>query len=321
MLLTTDSWDTCGVTGAAVGQIAGQGDPATLSTDVAEGLRFNLDQPLDTDEEKQQFFDDLYAVIVAAGVPANQKTSQWVANVVEFLDADQAATQLTPIGGGAALQGVEPSTIEESQRDKLGTWDPGTVESAALLLGVPSDTKEELERKLRDNIPVESLAVEQPEILDVVTVASPFRATVFADVGERPPLCRWREPGRINVNTCDDEVWKAMVGSDIPRPFKTQPAQRPSDLLRKVPEVFSGPGLGSTVTRLNRGLANRLANIGTTRSDVFAVWITLEMTDQPGQEPHFHRLFAIIDRSIPVGHAPGQNLNARDTVRVLRHLE
>jgi hypothetical protein len=84
--------------------------------------------------------------------------------------------------------------------------------------------------------------------------------------------------------------------------------------------VITGPA--RDVRSLNLGLAHRLANIATTRSDVFAVWITLEWTPAGANAvPTYHRLFAIVDRSIPVGHAAGQDLNARDTLRVLRHLE
>jgi hypothetical protein len=56
---------------------------------------------------------------------------------------------------------------------------------------------------------------------------------------------------------------------------------------------------------------------------VFAVWITVEMADSAAlDEPkQYRRLFAIVDRSIPVGYSPGVNLNARDTVRLVRYLD
>ena len=69
--------------------------------------------------------------------------------------------------------------------------------------------------------------------------------------------------------------------------------------------------------------ANRMANCGTIRSHVFAVWITLKISDNSagGPAPTFRRLFAIVDRSIPVGFSKGENLNVRDTIRLQRYLE
>jgi hypothetical protein len=67
----------------------------------------------------------------------------------------------------------------------------------------------------------------------------------------------------------------------------------------------------------------RLANTATIRSQVFAVWITVKITDDSPNAPSpvTKRMFAIIDRSIPVGYAPGQDLNVRDTIRLKRYLD
>jgi hypothetical protein len=142
---------------------------------------------------------------------------------------------------------------------------------------------------------------------------------VFTTAGGRR-LCRWREPGRVNVNTCDERVWEAMTDQNAANPFQTAPAQSAGRLQLDAPDLFSQPD--QDVRSLDRGLANRLANIGTPRSDVFAVWITLELKESAADSsPEYRRLFAIVDRSVPVGHAPGRNLNARDAIRVVRHLE
>jgi hypothetical protein len=76
-----------------------------------------------------------------------------------------------------------------------------------------------------------------------------------------------------------------------------------------------------TAVRTTR--ANRVANIASTRSNVFAVWVTVEMSDSgaPDQPKQYRRLFAMVDRSIPVGYCPGVNLNARDAVRLIRYLD
>jgi hypothetical protein len=69
--------------------------------------------------------------------------------------------------------------------------------------------------------------------------------------------------------------------------------------------------------------AIRLANTATIRSQVFAVWITVRITDDSPNAPSpvTKRLFAIIDRSISVGYAPGLDLNVRDTIRLKRFLD
>jgi len=324
MLVTTDSWDTCGMVGEAARKRDAYSGAATLPDEAKEGIRFNLDRPLTTQSQKQKFFEDFVAVVVAAGAPA-AKAAQWCANVVEFIDNDVPATPPEPFTmpagiAGGAVTGVEPGALPQAIRDLLPVKDPGSFESPAVLLAVPTGTKEEIEQKLAPPQPIKSLVIDHPEILDAVTVASPFRSTVFVEAGGRT-LCRWREPGRINVNTCDDKVWKALTGANLTNPFKAgPPAQSLSDLLLRLPQVIASPD--RDVRSLNLNLAHRLANIATTRSDVFAVWVTLEVkqsaTDRP---PEYYRLFAIVDRSIPVGHAAGQNLNARDTFRVLRHLE
>lgn len=323
LLVTTDSWDTCGLVGTTADKVMSS-DPAKLPDDTKEGLRCNLGGRVLTDPTaKQKLFKDLLAIVVAAGAPDDVNTAQWAANVVDFIDADADPTANSY--AGATLTGVEPSTLPATFRDALPVKNPGAFESPALLLAVPPGTKAQIELALNPPPPltpqpIVSLAVTHPEILDAVTVASPFESTVFFTFGGNK-YCRWREPGRINVNTSDDKVWGAITGSSIPNPFKAgPPARSPSDLLLKVPQVFTAPN--KDVRALNVGLANRLANIATARSDVFAVWITLEWTPaSTNPVPTYHRLFAIVDRSIPVGHVAGQDLNARDTIRVLRHLE
>ena len=74
---------------------------------------------------------------------------------------------------------------------------------------------------------------------------------------------------------------------------------------------------------LTYSTAIRLANVATIRSNVFAVWVTLKTIDRSANAapPTYHRTFAIVDRSIPVGYNAGETLNARDTIRLQRFLE
>ena len=68
--------------------------------------------------------------------------------------------------------------------------------------------------------------------------------------------------------------------------------------------------------------AIRLANTVTATSNCFAVWVTVRITDTSpcAGSPITKRLFAIIDRSIPVGYSPNEDLNVRDCIRLKRYI-
>ena len=169
--------------------------------------------------------------------------------------------------------------------------------------------------------PVVSLVKAYPKILDTMKVAF-FNSTLT----ENPQ----REPGRVNINTCDAEVWKVVLGGAAgkPNPFSIAndgtgtPAKKISDILLRPSLVFQGD-TECDVTKVDHNVAHWLANVATVRSHVFAVWITLEITDDTASAPTktFKRLFAIVDRSIPVGFSKGEDLNVRDTIRLVRYLE
>jgi hypothetical protein len=74
---------------------------------------------------------------------------------------------------------------------------------------------------------------------------------------------------------------------------------------------------------------NRLNNSVTTRSNVYAVWVTIgyfEKDPITGNEFEVlpvkrHRAFYIFDRSIPVGYEPGKNHNVLDAVLLRRIIQ
>ena len=258
-------------------------------------------------------------------------------------------------------------------------------------------------------------------LLEMVGVRSPFAGTELqtdpaATGGNIDPyyytLSKYREPGKVNLNTIFDEtVWNCMTdgvrdrGPDwkfleisrsgyadnidasgnfvlsntvagsptaFANPFRgplgrnlvpvsglAGTAEANTTLLRAPgvddtsqtdPLFGSTYGLatnpvasGDVAPMLRYGDMSRLANMATTRSNAFAVWITVgyfEVTntgavDQGHPDGYYldaelgtdtgdinrHRSFYIIDRSIPVGFLRGEDLNAEKAIRLRRFIE
>jgi hypothetical protein len=78
--------------------------------------------------------------------------------------------------------------------------------------------------------------------------------------------------------------------------------------------------------------AMRLPNLVTNQSNVFAVWVTVSLYEYDpitgfGNEyigenglPEREKQFFMIDRTIPVGYKPGENLNTERTILLQRRL-
>jgi hypothetical protein len=300
MRVTTDSWDTTGLVGQAASKVAAVASATGLPQAVIDGRRFDINASM---ANAATYADWLYNVIVAAGVN-HEKSRQWVANVIDYRDKDALPATVT-------ISGTSVTGNEASQYTSLGGNAASEMfTSIGQLLCVPRGSQQDLADPQCPPELKRSLAVDFPVILDAVMVASPFAMTVAANP--------WREPGRVNVNTCDDDVWKAVLGGTTANPYA--PAQSTGNMLTNASLLFSDPE--RTFTSVNVARANRLANIATTRSNVFGAWVTVEITDSaaPDQKA-YRRAFAIVDRSIPVGYCPGVNLNARDTLRLVRYLE
>ncbi len=83
---------------------------------------------------------------------------------------------------------------------------------------------------------------------------------------------------------------------------------------------------------VNYQRAMRLPNLVTNQSNVFAVWITIGLFEYdeatgigaeyvgPSGSVERTKSFYIIDRSIPVGFAPGKNYNAEKTILLRRKI-
>ncbi len=295
-LVTSDSWDVTTKTGQAAGQ--------------QPELRFDINSRL----EKGLLAQRLYEAIKAFAGPGKE-TKQWVANVVEFRE-NREDSEAQPIDiDGAMFTGAKPSILEGPAAEG---WLPGEFVSCADLLAIPKGSPGEIQEILAKDPSdpasrLTSLVHDHPAILEAVMVPSRFQQTIAVD-----PT---REPGRVNVNTCSDDIWELVAGDNPPaRP--RAPIGSLWELLEET--VFRGAdGLQPLDIRsMDRALANRLASIATVRSNVFAVWITLEMTDSSAtaDPPTCHRLFAIVDRSIPVEYAQGENRNILQAVRLKRFL-
>jgi hypothetical protein len=220
-----------------------------------------------------------------------------------------------------------------------------------------------------------------PKLLEAAIVPSRFVGSqVSVDPARLAPvgmggipfnqLSRYREPGRVNLNTVvpnrsgdpaaatqlEDAVWLAVLGTDAAVsladyrdpggvPENPAPGSWPAKSLTEMLTLLQGPNI-HVDTHLDqkpsaaRGkswkknrlydenpaaaytTAIRLANVATIRSHVFAVWLTLRVRESgPAGNDSYHRLFAIVDRSRPVGFSAGENLNVGDAIRLLRFLE
>lgn len=171
----------------------------------------------------------------------------------------------------------------------------------------------------------------------------------------------YREPGRINVNTIYDQnvlaallnlnateissVWTNFQNARNNTPFRSI-AQAPESSVLRDFSLFQGTAVSADAgtSEANHPFfrlkdAYRLGNLTTTRSNVFAVWVTMgffevdgnenivtdgngpvELGEQTG-EVRRYRAFYLIDRSIPVGFERGKNHNAENVILLKRMLQ
>jgi hypothetical protein len=230
-----------------------------------------------------------------------------------------------------------------------------------------------------------------------------FAQPNLTSFGLLPPfnrISRYRDPGRVNINTIASEtVWNAITGGRGPTyaamalsrqgttgdtiptsfanpfrpsgsnshvPLTTMKQTRDIDvtLLRSASNgtqpLMESSGFGNLATDPRNSffryeLLNRLGNMVTTRSNVYAIWITvgyfevepnlvetsagsgtytlsydafhpdgLRVAQELGLDTaqvRRHRAFFLVDRTIPVAFVPGQNHNVDKCVLVRRFIE
>lgn len=357
---TTDSWDVPYMTGLAAPAAGDAIRPKFDLTSRQWGARpagLNKGDAADKEKYANELFDSIKVVFPASTPPTG--TEQWCANVAEYwaLAGNQAPQPMT-VGGVSGLTGVVPSDIPARAGvtpAEVGldvNWSGGAgseqeILSAADLLAIPKGSKADIEAIFppqpdgRDPAihPIVSLASEADNrrILDAVGVPSPFTVTtqnersltltVADGVTTAIPV---REPGRVNVNTCSEEIWEAVCGDTRARDSVTM-----NSTWDVVKHAWNATDTTNDVTQVQRGRGSRLATAATVRSNVFAVWITVEVSDDAldAGPPKLFRLFAIVDRSIPVNYVRGVNMvkgvdgagvqattDVRDIIRLKRYL-
>jgi hypothetical protein len=166
--------------------------------------------------------------------------------------------------------------------------------------------------------------------------------SIFSNTTPVNQFSAYREPGRVNLNTItSEEVWNAVIAGPLNAPIvdgSTAGLGIASSSNKTIKTMLEAIGLESGGTDVPEDTdpalavahnpahaiytATRLANTVTTRSNVFAVWITLkeEVAGDP-DSVRYHRGFYIVDRSIPVGFEQGKDHNVWDCVRLRRVIE
>ena len=190
-----------------------------------------------------------------------------------------------------------------------------------------------------------------PGILDFVHVPTRFggsyatlslsNTTVLQAHGlERYPsnhLSLFREPGRVNVNTITTTtsgtaIWTALFGTGTMTSGSLPPVPAGgnvhwrdalgNNLVDTASDAFRNSDLDAYFRYQTAG---RFSNVATTRSNVFAVWVTIGYFDPATgleKEPlRRNRGFYIFDRSIPVGYERGKDYNVRDAILLRRIIE
>ncbi|MBQ3349978.1 MAG: hypothetical protein IJG38_06225 [Thermoguttaceae bacterium] len=177
---------------------------------------------------------------------------------------------------------------------------------------------------------------------------------------------RWsfREPGKININSITHPaVWAALLGLDSEdkantiaglaadmynnywgKAFTENPGARPRTFGSSAANYIAA---NYQIFQMNNNakqcqsaansvyfqtqLMQRLSNLTTTRSNVFAVWVTVGFFEYQGGNigkeygldngsRQRYRAFYIIDRTRPVGYSPGKRMNADKTIILRRYL-
>lgn len=253
------------------------------------------------------FVSQAELALVPAGKYPHRGGVTYIARTVPYLtDATYVPSRFAgnsiTVPSAAALNAVG---FEKLPSNQLSTWrEPGKVNVNTLVTGTAPTANNE------DNIVWTVL-------MGGTTAANPF-----------PGIPRRRTVPAIPAGGGNPATPAQPGAQGIPG----NPAKSISQLLAlSISDSPPGPIATSTSSADSANInpffsyarAIRMANTATIRSQVFAIWITVRITDTSpnAPAPMTRRLFAIVDRSIPVGYSPNQDLNVRDCIVLKRYLQ
>ena len=226
---------------------------------------------------------------------------------------------------------------------------------------LPNFTTDEIPRKVFGYLRLPSMQAVTPMVLNPGT-SDPTLPFAYYSM--------YRDPGKINLNTIySADVFAAIMGKTtaeasamwtrllasrgsstdvctVTEPFRSIATEPENSIFR----VQGDAGLFrvTSTSKVDEVIhpyfryhpLYRAANLTTTRSNVFAVWITMGLFERdsagrlPGEvgytrtelgmgegDSRRYRAFYIIDRTIPVGFIRGENYNADQTILLRRFLQ
>jgi hypothetical protein len=156
------------------------------------------------------------------------------------------------------------------------------------------------------------------------------RLTKEAQAAGRPPLLTAAQVNTLRMERPGSET--GLLRSDRVAAFSVPPDDTTSPLLIGTPTDVHRNAVRNPYFAMQP--LQRLGNLVTTRSNVYAIWLTVgffevdPITGELGYEVGWesgeirrHRAFYVIDRSIPVAYEPGANHNVDRAILLRRTLE
>ncbi len=155
-------------------------------------------------------------------------------------------------------------------------------------------------------------SIDYPDVLQYITITDPSMDNIdndgdgskdAADTGSQSGDFdgkEYRIPGLINVNNAPVDVLQSLPGIDSTiataiESSESKPFTSIGDMVDKVTEITNTAGTGWD----KEGLFRSISNLITTRSNVFTVYVTAQLTDEEETSVYSEKkILTIIDRSV-----------------------